>query len=75
MTIIKKLVKDKTAKSKKTIISWIVGVVIALAVLMFFVSDGYAAFGVILSFAILVAVAVGTYFILRAMGELPDAFS
>ncbi len=75
LSIIRRLLKNKAAKSKKSIISGTVGTVIAIAIFAVFLSDWGAAFGVILSSIVLTAIAVGVYFWLRAINELPDVLS
>lgn len=75
MIDIQRLIKSKTAKSKKSIIGWIVAIVVGGIIAMFVFGSGTSAMGIILGIGVFVAIAVGVFFILKHIDDLPEALN
>jgi len=70
-----KFVTDKRAKSKKSIVGIIVAIVIGSVASIFIFGSFDAAWGIIVSVLILAAIAIGVYFLLKLVDDVPEALN
>ncbi len=75
MIEIQRIIKNKTAKSKKSIVGWLVAIGVGGIIAMFVFGNAGSAMGIILSAVIFVGIAVGVYFILRRIDDVPEALA
>ncbi len=75
MKNLRKLIIEKNAKSKKSIVGIIVAVVIGSIVSIFVFGTFDAAWGIIVSALVLAAVAAGVYFLLKLVDDVPEALN
>ena len=75
MIEIQRIIDNKIAKSKKSIIGWVVALVVGSVIAMFVFGSAGSAMGIILGALVFVGIAVGVYFILRQIDDLPEALA
>ena len=75
MIEIQRIIKNKTAKSKKSIVGWLVAIGVGGIIAMFVFGNAGSTMGIILSAVIFVGIAVGVYFILRRIDDVPEALA
>jgi hypothetical protein len=75
MKKLQKFVIDKEAKSKKTIGLIITIIVIGVVVFSFFNGSLNAVWGLIVGAVVLAVVAVGVYFLLKLVDDVPEALN
>ena len=75
MIEIQRIIKNKTAKSKKSIVGWLVAIGVGGIIAMFVFGSAGSAMGIILGAIIFIGIAVGVYFILRRIDDVPEALA
>ncbi len=75
MIEIQRIIDNKIAKSKKSIIGWVVALVVGSVIAMFVFGSAGSAMGIILGALVFVGITVGVYFILRQIDDLPEALA
>jgi hypothetical protein len=75
MIEIQRIINNKTARSKKSIVGWLVAIGVGGIIAIFVFGSAGSAMGIILGAAIFAGIAVGVYFILRRIGDVPEALA
>ncbi|TET28815.1 MAG: hypothetical protein E3J70_08665 [Candidatus Heimdallarchaeota archaeon] len=75
MIEIQRIIRNKTAKSKKSIVGWLVAIGVGGIIAMFVFGSAGSAMGIILGAIIFIGIAVGVYFILRRIDDVPEALA
>ncbi len=75
MIEIQRIINNKTAKSKKSIVGWLVAIGVGSIIAMFVFGNAGSAMGIIFGALIFAGIAVGVYFILKRIDDLPEALS
>ncbi|NHJ32101.1 MAG: hypothetical protein FK732_04500 [Asgard group archaeon] len=75
MKKLRKMITDKIAKSKKNIWGLLIALVVGSVIAIFVFGSAGSAWGIILGAAVFIVIALGVYFILKAIGDEPEALS
>jgi dolichol kinase len=75
MNKLRKLISDNRAKSKKSVVGIVVALIIGSVVSIFIFGSFDAAWGIIVSALVLAAIAVGVYYLLKAIDDVPEALN